>query len=156
MKKFSMFLTLTLVSIFFLGSYQADAKSKSKKMAVMMPSADIKWEDMKGGPPGIQYANLWGDVLKGAYGAFVKLPAGMSNPLHTHSVDTKMVVISGTFWIQQEGGEKKSFGAGSYAMIPGGWKHTSGTDGETMVFQEGSGKFDMIPVGMKKDDMMKH
>ena len=119
----------------------------------MWPAADIKWEEMKGGPPGISYANLWGDIMKSGYGTLVKLPAGSNHPLHTHSTDTKCVIISGMFWVAPEGGEKKMLGPGSYFMVPSGWKHTSGTEGETMLFQESSGKFDLKPVEMKKEEM---
>jgi len=155
MKKFITLLSLLLVGLFLVNSQSAVAQKKMKKEAILWPAADIKWEEMKGGPPGIMYANLWGDITKGAYGTLIKLPAGLDNPLHTHSSDVKGVVISGTFWIAPDGGEKKMFGPGSYFMVPGGWKHTSGTNGETMLFQEGPGKFDMKPMEMKKDEMMK-
>jgi uncharacterized cupin superfamily protein len=57
-----------------------------------------------------------------------------------------MVVLAGNFWVAPEGGEKKMFGPGSYVMVPSGWKHTSGADAGTTVFQEGPGKFDMQMV----------
>jgi quercetin dioxygenase-like cupin family protein len=126
----------------------AGAMAQTKKEAVVWPAADLKWTEMKGGPPGISYANLWGHMDKGAYGAFVKLPAGMNNPLHTHSSDMKLVVISGTFYYTPEGGTMQKLGPGSYLSEPGGVKHMSGTspDGPCVVFQEATGKFDMKPV----------
>jgi anti-sigma factor ChrR (cupin superfamily) len=118
-----------------------------KKNVLAWAAGDIKWIEMKGGPPGAMFANLSGDIMKGAYGTFVKLPAGMSNPLHSHSSDTKLIVISGTFWIQPEGGQRKELGPGSYLFQPGKVKHMSGTGAgsDCVVFQESTGKFDFVP-----------
>jgi hypothetical protein len=121
--------------------------AQKKKDFVIRPAGDLKWTEMKGGPPGIMYSNLWGDVTKGAYGAFIKLPAGMSNPPHSHSSDIKLVVISGTFWIQPEGGTRKELSPGSYFFTPSKVKHTSGTvaGSECLIFQESPGLFDFLP-----------
>ncbi len=131
----------------------ADTRAQRKKEAIVWPAGDIKWSEMKGGPPGITYADLWGHITKGAYGTLVKLPAGMTHPLHTHSSDVKLVVLSGTFLYAPEGGMEQRLGPGSYLMVPAGVRHTSGVsaDGPCEVFQEASGKFDFIPAdgGMK-------
>ena len=150
MKRITSYLSLVLVGLMIFGV--TDVSAKKKKGAVVWPAENIKWQDMpmKDGPPGAKVAVLWGNMKKGAYGALVKLPAGMNNPLHTHSSDTKLVVISGTFWYAPEGGEKKSLGPGSYLLVPKGVKHTSGTDSECFAFQEGNGKFDFKPVKMVK------
>jgi hypothetical protein len=126
----------------------SQAQAQKKKEIVGLPSEDLKWTAMQGGPAGAMYSNLWGDVTKGAYGAFIKLPGGMSNPLHSHSSDVKLVVISGKFWIQPEGGERKVLGPGSYGFAPAKMKHTSGTveGSECLVFQESTGKFDFVPA----------
>ena len=126
----------------------SQTQAQKKKEFVAWPAGDIKWTEMKGGPPGVMYSNLWGDVMKGAYGSFIKLPGGMSNPLHSHSNDVKLVVISGKFWIQPEGGERKELGPGSYLFQPGKAKHMNGTvaGSECLVFQESTGKFDFVPA----------
>jgi len=130
-----------------------DSRAQKKKEAVVWPAGDIKWSEMKGGPPGIMHADLWGHIDKGAYGSLIKLPAGLKNPLHTHSSDTKLVVVSGTFLYTPEGGTEQRLGPGSYLMVPGGVKHLSGVteDGPCEVFQQGPGKFDFHPAegGMK-------
>lgn len=136
-----------------------DNMSDHEKMgkAMLMSADDMKWETptMKDAPPGVQMVSLWGDMNKGAYGSMIKFTQAMDHPLHTHSHDVKSVVVSGSFWIAPENGDKKTFGPGSYFMIPGGWKHTSGADAGTVVFQEGPGKFDMKPMNMKSELMHK-
>ena len=156
MKRFISFFMVVVVGLMLINVHDALAKGKGKKEPVMWAAENIKWEAMKDGPPGVMTATLWGDMTKGAYGALVKLPGGMKHPLHTHSGDIKTVILSGTFTYAPEGSEEKSYGAGSYLMLPGGSKHTSGSgpDGVTF-FMEQTGKFDMKMVEMKKDDMKK-
>ena len=157
MTKFNSLFILLVSGLIIVGLTDAFAQKKMKKEPVMWAAEDIKWVEMKDGPPGVMVATLWGDMTKGAYGAFVKFsPANTKNPLHTHSSDIKAVVLSGTFTSGPEGGPEKTYGAGSYLFVPGGWKHTSGAgDAGCTFFMEQSGKFDMKPVEMKKDEMMK-
>ncbi len=128
----------------------ADAQKKMKE-PVVWPADDIKWMEVKGAP-GIMFANLWGKMDKGAYGALVKFPAGTKHPMHKHTSEIKGIVISGTFYYTPEGGTEHRLGAGSYFVVPGGSKHMSGStdDGPCEIFQESPGKFDMMAVEAKK------
>jgi len=129
----------------------ANAKAGAKKF-VVWPAADLKWEPLVGGPPGIVQATLWGDSTKGAYGAISKFPAGWSAPLHTHPSDHKLVVISGT-WIHGEPGKPDvRLGPGSYLFQPAGQKHTSACDAasECLGFIESNGKFGIKVVDETK------
>ncbi len=129
----------------------ADTFAQKKKEAVVWPADNIKWTEMKGGPPGVMVANLWGDMSKGAYGALVKLPAGFDTPLHFHTNDFKGVIISGTM-IHIRDGKEQNLGAGSYLSVPGGDKHITRVtkDAPCVLFQEGPAMFDLKPVGEKK------
>ena len=128
----------------------------AKKEIVLMPAEELKWVEMPA-PPGmkeapkgeaVQIAIVSGDPMKGAYSAFVKLPAGQPHPLHTHSSDVKSVVLSGTFTVTPEGGAEKKIGAGGYFFIPANAKHSSACapGAPCVLFQEGPAKFDIKPV----------
>lgn len=151
MKKLGVFCLVALFVV-VLGGTDTFAQKKMKKEPKLWAAEDIKWETMKNGPQGAMFANLWGDLSKGAYGAFVKLPAGFVTPLHTHSSDMKAVIISGTMIHTPEGGAEKSYGAGSYLFIPSTEQHTTrvSTDGPCVLFQESTGMFDLKPVAEKK------
>ena len=129
------------------------AKAKATRL-VKIPADQIKWTDLDPtGAPGVKIADMWGDHTKGAFGAFMHFPAGFKAPLHTHTNDFKIVVISGTF-VQEPGG-KDAFrlGPGSYEMQPGGgYKHTTACDAasECTLFVQGNGKFDLIPAEAAK------
>ncbi len=154
MKKFLSLFAVVLVGLVFMSAYNALAQKKMKKAPIMWAAEDLKWQERKGGSPGVMVATLWGDMTKGAYGTFVKFPPNLKNPLHTHTSDIKAVVVSGTFFNVGEGGSEKFYGPGSYFFVPGGWKHTSGSgDQGCTLFMEQSGKFDLKPVEMKKGEM---
>ena len=97
--------------------------------------------------PGVSRAVLWGDPDSGPYGAFTRFAPGIKHALHTHSSDLRTVVLKGAYIYTTSSGEKR-VGAGSYFFIPAGTQHTSGADAAEgcLMYEEGSGKFDLIPV----------
>lgn len=138
-------IVLIVVGLFML----APAALAQGSAAVIWPAADIKWTDMQGGPPGVKTATLWGDMSKGAFGALIKFPAGTITPLHTHTHDMKVVVVSGTWIHTPEGKPPVNMTAGSYLMQPGGsYRHVTscGQGSECLIFVESNGAFDLKPV----------
>jgi len=117
---------------------------------VVKPAADLVWVDLDPvGAPGVKIANLWGSHEKGAFGALLKLPAGFAAPLHTHTHDMKLVIVSGTYLQAPEGKPEFRLGPGSYLMQPGGnYRHTTSCDAasECLFFFESDGAFDLHPV----------
>lgn len=128
-------------------------KGASSRLAVMA-SGDLKWADLDPkGAPGVKIADVWGNHAKGAFGAFLKFPAGFAAPLHTHTNDFKIVVVSGTFVQVPEGKPEFRLGPGSYLMQPGGnYKHTTACDkaSDCEFFVQSAGKFDLKPVEAEK------
>ena len=74
-------------------------------------------------PSGLRTVDLWGEAAKGAHGSLTKFPAGLAEPLHTHSHELRLVVLAGTMAFSIEGTETKDFGPGSFVSIPAGVKH---------------------------------
>jgi quercetin dioxygenase-like cupin family protein len=126
---------------------EATKSAKKMKAPVTKTAADMVWADMP--VKGVQSAPLWGDMSKGAYGALIKFPAGTLVPLHSHSSELKLVVISGTLYTGADAASAKDLGPGSYGLQPAGWKHITGCrpGADCLFFTEGSGKFDLKPVG---------
>ena len=130
-----------------LAQPSGDAKAKAPKAGpgqpVFMPAGDLKWTDLDPkGAPGVKIADLWGDHAKGAFGAFLKLPAGFAVPLHTHTHAMKVVFLSGTYIQAPEGKAEVRLGPGSYMMQPGGnYRHTTSCDkaSECVFFVESNG-----------------
>jgi quercetin dioxygenase-like cupin family protein len=114
---------------------------------IPVSAADLKWLDLDPtGAPGVKVAELWGDHKAGSFGAFFRLPAGFSAPLHTHTHEMRLVIVSGTYIQGPDGKEEFRLGPGSYLMQPGGnYRHTTRCDpaSECVFFVEGAGAFDL-------------
>jgi anti-sigma factor ChrR (cupin superfamily) len=133
----------------------ADGSKASKPRGpVPMPAADLKWTDLDPrAAPGVKVADLWGDHSKGPFGAMFKLPAGFAVPLHTHTHDMRLVIISGTYIQGPEGKTEFVLGPGSALKQPGGnYKHTTRCDksSDCVFFVESNGPFDLLPVDAVK------
>jgi len=124
------------------------------KPPIPIPVAELKWTDLDPtGAPGVKVADVWGDHTKGAFGAFFKLPAGFAAPLHTHTHDIKVVIISGLYVQQPEGKSPFRLGPGSYLMQPGGnYRHTTSCEqgADCVFYAESDGAFDLLPVAVSR------
>ena len=156
MKRFISLFALVFIGLIFFGAYNALAQKKMKKEAVVWPAEDIKWDTLKGRPPGsgVMGALLWGNLEKGPFGVLVKFPPGFKAPLHHHTSDLKLVVIKGAYIYVAESGTEKRCGPGSYLFEPSGDRHTTrgAEDSETIFYTEGNRNFDVIREEMKKEE----
>ena len=121
---------------------------------VPIAASDLNWTDLDPvGAPGVKIAVLWGDLQNGPFGAFFKLPAGFAAPVHTHTHDMKLVIVSGTYIQGPDGQQEFRLGPGSYLMQPGGnYRHTTSCDeaSECLFFVESNGAFDLHTVAVKE------
>lgn len=152
---FSLALILTAPGLARSGQATASKAQKAgPSQPIFMPTADLKWTDLDPkGAPGVKIADLWGNHAKGSFGAYVKLPAGFTTPLHTHTYAMKVIFLSGTYIQAPEGKPEVRLGPGSYMMQPGGnYRHTTSCDkaSECVFFVESSGPFDLKPVEAAK------
>jgi hypothetical protein len=113
-----------------------------------VPAAELTWADLDpAGAPGVRFALLWGDLAEGPFGAFFELPAGFAAPLHSHTHDMKLVIVSGTYLQAPAGQAELRLGPGSYLLQPGGdYLHTTSCDPASacVFFVESDGGFDLI------------
>ena len=144
-----------LSSLIATGSVLAEgvegAGQSTAMSPVALPAAELKWIDLDPtGAPGVKVADLWGDHRTGPFGAIFRLPPGFSAPLHTHTHDMKLVIVSGTYIQGPDGKPEFRLSPGSYLMQPGGdYRHTTKCDqaSECVFFVESNGAFDLQPVG---------
>ncbi len=128
------------------GVVQAQKSSTSDMKKVIYSAANSA--EFKPSPSkGVYEAEIWGDMMKGAHATFTKFDPGYDAGMHTHTSDVSIVVIKGAYLYKDDAGEKR-VGPGDYLRVPGGHKHWSGGDKTegAVFYEEGSGKFDMIPA----------
>jgi len=150
----SIWLVLTASVLAQTGAVKTARAPKAAVQPVFMAANDLKWTDLDPkGAPGVKVADLWGDHTKGAFGAYLKLPAGFAVPLHTHTHAMKVIFLSGTYIQAPEGKPEVRLGPGSYMMQPGGnYRHTTSCDkaSDCVFFVESSGAFDLKVVEAPK------
>ena len=117
---------------------------------MMQSFHDLKWSTLPEQPT-MKFAILTGDPQSGPYTQVRKVPAGTSNPLHSHSSDLTNVIISGTWYTGADEASAKDVGPGSVVFMPGNWVHVSGcrAGSDCVFYQDGKGKFDFHPVATK-------
>jgi Domain of unknown function (DUF4437) len=129
-----------------VATYAADAG----KPVAMTPD-QMKWV-ANPGAPGVMTAVAWGDPDKGAHGAFHKFTSGFAAPLHTHSANTRIVVISGTMAMSGADGKEMKFPPGSFYTQPNTFPHVTKCLAASgcLVYLEADGKWDLKPVEATK------
>jgi len=102
--------------------------------------------------PDVKFATAWGNRAKGPHGAFHKFPAGFTVPLHTHTADLRIVVVSGTMSMTGEDGKETMFPPSSYFFQPAGYKHVTkcAAGSECVAFIVANAAFDVKLVEAKK------
>jgi quercetin dioxygenase-like cupin family protein len=137
----------TAVAYYAQGSAAA---AESKKVPLMVSFADVKWSELPE-RKGTYFAAVSGDPKVGPYTQLRKVPAGTDNPLHAHSSEITMVIITGVFFTGSDATSARDFGPGSVVMLPANWVHgvhVSGcrTGSDCVFYQDGKGKFDYKPL----------
>ena len=135
---------LGLIGACSIGRLKAQGQSDN----VMFVSANhANFTEMAGGNGRVLTAPIWGDANSGAHATFTKFAPGYDAGLHTHTNDVWIVGIKGAYLYKDENGEKR-VGPGDFLRVPGGHKHWSGGDKKegALFYEEGSGKFDLIPA----------
>jgi quercetin dioxygenase-like cupin family protein len=129
-----------------MGSAKAQSGAGNGDKSVLYVAAEQAKFD-QAPMPGVSMAAVWGDANSGRHGTFTKFVPGYDAGNHTHSNDVWIVVIKGAYLYKDESGEKR-VGPGDFIRIPGGHKHWSGGDTKegALFYEEGSGKFDVIPA----------
>lgn len=110
--------------------------------AVTTPS-ELKWKEM--GVPGVVAAPVSGDMDKGPSRFFLKYPAGLVTPVHRHSADHYVTVISGSITLTVDG-KDHLLGPGSYFALTGKAAHAARVEGkdDALFFIQADGPWDVV------------
>ncbi len=160
MKKNTFALTATVLALTSASFVAGLAVAKgAAKLPVLSTLADAKWTPLMKEGPLPAFAPIEGDAMKGAHFAYLKLPAGFTSPVHSHSSDYWSVLVQGkmTHWAAAGGSEAeaKPLGVGDLTFMPAKTEHISkcfpGAECVMAIYQKG--KFDFIPAKEAKAAM---
>jgi quercetin dioxygenase-like cupin family protein len=124
----------------------ASAKEGKKAgTAVLTPASDMMWSDVPDFP-GIKMAVVDGDPAKGASHFMLKLADGFAAPLHHHTSDHYVTVVSGTLVLTVDGKETM-LPPGSFFLFKGKMKHLTrcAPGADCVLAMDARGKWDVVP-----------
>lgn len=132
---------------------QTGAATASREPVFVAADA-LKWTDLDPkGAPGVKIAPVRGDHAKGPFGAYFKLPAGFTTPLHRHTHEMRVVFLAGTYIQAPDGKPEVRLGPGSYMLQPGGnYRHVTSCDkaADCVFFVDSDGPFDLEVIDAGK------
>lgn len=110
--------------------------------SVVLPKADLKWKPMGNG---IAAAAVSGDMEKGSSRFFLKYPVGLVTPMHHHTANHHVTVVSGTITLTV-GGKDHRLGPGSYFMLADRAPHIAKVEGneEVVFFIQAEAPWDVV------------
>ena len=143
-------LAFTALAALAAGSLTASPDTAKKPAAASAAKAtlvaveELKWVDVPNTPA--KMATVKGDSAKGAHASFIKLPGGFSAPLHSHTADHHVAVVSGTLVMTPEGATAKKLGPGSWFEYTGKMKHVTTCDAgaDCVLFIVSKGAWDLV------------
>jgi quercetin dioxygenase-like cupin family protein len=149
MKRMLTALTVMLAGLSLSNATRAQAPAKASKGALLVPTADLKWNDVPE-MTGVQMAVVDGDPSKGASHFFIKFAGGFSAPLHHHTANHYVTVVSGTVALTVDGTEQK-LPAGSFFSFSNKTKHTTScaAGADCVLSIDARGKWDVKIEGEK-------
>jgi glyoxylate utilization-related uncharacterized protein len=138
----------TLIAVIAAALFTAAFASGAEAgKSVVLAKADLKWKAM--GNSGIAAAPVSGDMEKGPSRFFLKYPAGLVTPLHTHTANHHVTVVSGWVTLTVNGKEHR-LGPGSYFMLADRAAHVAKVEGneDAVFFIQADGAWDVVMAKM--------
>lgn len=135
--------TLLMVAVAAALSAVASVLAGETGQSVVVAKADLKWTGM--GNTGIATAPVSGDMGKGASRFFLKYPVGLVTPLHHHTANHHVTVVSGTITLTV-GGKEHRLGPGSYFMLADKATHIAKVEGteDALLFIQAEAPWDVV------------
>ncbi len=129
---------------------EKEPPAEPRKVLKSMRPDQLEWKPLvpEMGDKGPMVASLWGDMMSGPNGFFIKLPAGDKGMLHTHTNDYHGVGIT-VASAGQDGGKTHAVAQGTYWFQPGGTGHLNACPGKAPCIglaHFNAGKFDFAPA----------
>jgi mannose-6-phosphate isomerase-like protein (cupin superfamily) len=111
--------------------------------SVVMSKADLKWKAM--GNAGVAAAPVSGDMEKGPSRFFLKYPAGLVTPMHHHTANHHVTLISGSITLTV-GGKQHRLGPGAYFMLADRATHIAKVEGseDAVMFIQAEAPWDVV------------
>lgn len=126
---------------------QEKAREKMDKDVMVVKAASIRWEKAEGMPEGVWVSHLTGETNAAPFVDMMKLARGTRVPLHWHSANHIVTVVSGAIAFGKEGspdeGVGMEVGAGGFARITAKQPHWTFAKEDSIIVVSGDKANDM-------------
>jgi quercetin dioxygenase-like cupin family protein len=126
----------------------ACAQAKGAMPMVANP-ATLKYGPLPSIPACATGAGLHGDPMKGAFVLMVKATAGCTVPMHWHTSNEEVGIVTGNGSLTMPKGRPQVMAAGSYVYLPSKGVHSFTCTSECSFFLAGDAMFDIHYVDKK-------
>jgi mannose-6-phosphate isomerase-like protein (cupin superfamily) len=111
--------------------------------SVVVPKSALNWKVLNNA--GVAAAPVSGDMQKGPSRFFLKYPVGLVTPMHHHTADHYVTLVSGTVTLTVNGKAHK-LGPGSYFALTGKAPHMAKVEGNeaAVFFIQADGPWDVV------------
>jgi quercetin dioxygenase-like cupin family protein len=135
---------LVMGALVLVAAALSSAVAGDAAKSAVTPAADVKW--MPAGIPLVSTAAVEGDMKKGASHFFLKYDAGLVTPLHHHSADHYVTVVSGTLAPTVDGKET-TLGPGSFFALVNKAPHIARVVGDApaVMMIDARAPWDVVP-----------
>ena len=132
------FLLITIIALALLPTF-VNGEDQPK----VVNQADMKFQNPAGTPACLQSAVLSGDPSKGGSVMFIKLPATCAVPLHWHTANEQLLMVSGTGNVAPHPGKPQTLQRGAYAFMPSKHHHAFSCAAACTFYLTSDGAFDI-------------
>lgn len=139
--------TCLLAGVALTGVGQASPAVKKDTGITQQPAAGLDWGQTPFGPDA---SPVSGNFAEGGHITFIKFPAGMKTPVHTHSHDYVGIVVKGVtrHYSPKRGSARRDLPTGSHWSVKADIPHISeclpGSECIMAIYQKDA--FDFLPL----------
>lgn len=135
---------ISVGAVLVIGAAVAAEKGGAQPVVIVSP-AQLKFVDVEG-KPGAHMAVVDGDPSKGPSHFYMRFDGGFSAPMHHHTAEHYVTVVSGLVVLTVDGQEHR-LPTGSYFAFTNMGKHATRCEAgaDCVLFIDTRGKWDVIP-----------
>jgi hypothetical protein len=144
--------TAYIASIFFVLFFVTLSFGQVDKDNMIVKNlGQLEWHPKPALPPGAKSSIAIGDPSKGHYDFYGNFPADYTVPLHWHTNDCTVIMISGSMTIKRDNAADVTIEQGGLFTLPAKMKYVAYSSKGCIFLVHGEQPFDIFYVNSKDD-----
>jgi Domain of unknown function (DUF4437) len=123
----------------------------NKENMIVKNLSQLEWHPKPTLPPGAESALAFGEPAKGHYDFYGKFPADYTVPMHWHTNDCTVIMISGSMTIKRDSAPDVTIEQGGLFTLPAKMKYIAYSAKGCIFLVHGAEPFDIFYVNPQDD-----